>query len=132
MKTIAAAAVACFAAGLLLSFAGVPIVKRLWTASWTLYSAGWASLMMLAFYWIVEVRGFRKWTFPLTVLGVNSIFIYTVNEILRGWINKSLAVFTGWFKFLGTPAPVAQSCAILLVLWSLCYWLDRRKIFFKV
>jgi predicted acyltransferase len=104
----------------------------LWTASWTLYSAGWALLMMLVFYWVVEVWGFRKWTFPLTVLGMNSIFIYTVNEILRGWINKSLAVFTRGFKFLGTPAPVLQSCAVLLVMWSLCYWLYRRKVFLKL
>jgi predicted acyltransferase len=132
LRIMAAAAMACFGGAWLLSLAGIPIVKRLWTASWTLYSAAWALLMMLTLYWVIEVRGFRRWTFPLAVVGTNSIFIYFVDEVLRGWINKSLAVFTGGFKFLGTTAPIVQSCAVLLVMWYLCYWLYKRKIFFKL
>jgi len=52
--------------------------------------------------------------------------------VLRGWINRALGVFTGNFSFIGVLAPVAQSCAVLLVMWSLCYWLYRRRIFFKL
>lgn len=110
----------------------VPAVKRLWTATFTFYSAGWAILMLLGFYFVVEVLGYRKWTFPLTVMGANSIFIYSVNHALHGWLNDAVGVFTGYYKFLGELAPVAQSCTIVLVLWGLCYWLYRRRIFIKI
>jgi predicted acyltransferase len=129
---LATATAGCFGAAWLLSALGNPIVKRLWTASWTFYSAGWVLLLMLGFYIAIEMLGFRRWTFPLVVVGMNSVFIYTVDELLRGWLDKSLAVFTGGFRFLGNAAPVAQSCAVLLALWYLCWWLHRRRIFFKL
>jgi predicted acyltransferase len=131
VKILTAAMVASFAGGLLL-WPLNPAVKRLWTASWTLYSTGWVLLMMLGFYVIVEILGYRKWAFPLVVVGMNSIFIYSVNEVLRGWLDRAVGVFTGKFQFLGTPAPVIQSCTVLLVMWCLCYWLYKRKIFFKL
>jgi predicted acyltransferase len=131
VRILAAAAGACFAGAWVLTALGNPIVKRLWTASWTLYSTGWVLLMMLGFYVVVEMLGYRRWTFPLVVFGMNSIFIYTADELLRGWLDKSLAVFTAGFKFLGSAAPVAQSCAVLLVLWAVCWWLYKRSIFFK-
>jgi predicted acyltransferase len=115
-----------------LAWLGNPLVKRLWTSSWTLYSTGWVLLMMLGFYSVIEIAGCRKWTLPLVVVGMNSIFIYSINQVLRGWIDKCLGVFTGRFQFLGAPAPVVESCAVLLVMWYLCYWLYRRKIFFKL
>jgi predicted acyltransferase len=131
LKILAGAAVGAIAAGLAISPFN-PIVKRIWTSSFTLYSAGWVLLMMLAFCWIIEVKGYRKWAFPLMVVGMNCIFIYSFKFVLGGWIRRSLAVFTGDFQFLGSFAPVAQACASLLVLWYLCYWLYQRKIFFKL
>lgn len=131
MRVLAAAAVACLALGLLIH-PWNPIIKRICTSSFTIYSTGWVLLMLLAFYWVVEVKGYRKWTFPLIVVGANSIFIYSVDMILHGWLNKSVAVFTGDYRWLGDFAPVAQSCTVLAVLWYLCYWLYGKKIFFKL
>jgi predicted acyltransferase len=108
------------------------MVKRLWTASFTLMSAGCVMLMLLAFYWMVEMKGWRKATFPLVVVGMNSIFIYCVNIVLWGWINRAVGVFTGDFELLGAAAPVAQATAVFAVLWYLCYWLYQRRIFIKV
>ena len=110
----------------------VPAVKRIWTATFTFYSAGWVLLMMLTFYYFIEVKGYRKWTFPLVVLGANSIFIYSVYMVLRGWIDNAVAVFTGRYEFLGTLAPVFQSLTVLAVLWYLNYFLYKRKIFIKI
>jgi predicted acyltransferase len=128
---LAAFAAACFALGLVISPFN-PIVKRIWTASFTMVSAGWVLLGMLVFVWLIEIKEYRKWAFPLVVVGMNCIFIYSFNYVLGGWINHSLAVFTGNFEFIGTLAPVVQACATLLVLWYLCYWLYQRKIFFKL
>jgi len=77
LKVILLSSAFCFASGLVLSLFN-PIVKRLWTTSFTLYSAGWVFLMLAAFYWLVEVRGWQKPMFPLLILGMNSIFVYSV------------------------------------------------------
>ncbi len=132
LKILSAFGILCFACAFLLSALGNPIVKRLWTSSWTLYSAGWVLLSMVVFYWVIEIRQLRRWTLPFVVVGINSIFIYTTNEILRGCINKSLAVFTRGCRWIGDPAPIAQSCTVLLVLYCVCHWLYRRGIFFKL
>jgi predicted acyltransferase len=131
MKILLAAALGAIAAGLALTPFN-PLVKRIWTASFTLYSGGWTVLLMLAFFWLIEVKGYRKWAFPMVVVGMNCIFIYSFKFVLGGWIRNALGVFTGKFAFAGMFAPVAQACATLLVLWYLCYWLYRRKIFFKL
>jgi predicted acyltransferase len=131
MKIIAIAAVGCLAAGFAMH-PWNPIVKRICTSSFTVYSTGWVLLMLLAFYWTVEVKGYRRWTFPLIVVGANSIFIYAVDIVLRSWLNKAIGVFTLKFEWLGEFGPVAQACAVLLCMWGLCYWLYNRKLFFKL
>ncbi|MEK7408178.1 MAG: DUF5009 domain-containing protein [Acidobacteriota bacterium] len=131
LKILAAFTLGCLALGLALTPFN-PMVKRIWTASFTLFSAGWVLLGMLAFVWLIEVKGYRKWAFPMVVVGMNCIFIYSFKFVLGGWVRRSLAVFTRNFEFIGTLAPVAQACATLLVLWYLCYWLWRRKIFVKL
>ena len=131
MRTIAIAAVACLAAGVAIA-PWNPIVKRICTTSFTLYSTGWVLLMLLGFYWLVEVKGYRKWTFPLVVVGANSIFIYSFDMVLRGWLNRAVGVFTLRFEWIGLFAPVAQSLTVLLITCYLCYWLYQRKIFFKL
>jgi hypothetical protein len=52
--------------------------------------------------------------------------------VLYGWLNRSVGVFTYGFAWLGDYAPVAQSCAVLAVMWYSCYWLYSRKISFKL
>jgi predicted acyltransferase len=131
MQILAVAMVAGFAAGLAL-MPLVPSIRRIWTASFVFWSAGWVILMLLVLYVLIEVTGYRKIVFPLSVVGANAIFIYALSEVLRGWLNQSVAVFTGKFWFLGAFGPVAQSCAVLMVMWSLCYWLYRRKIFLRL
>ena len=131
MRILAIAMLACFASGIALSFVN-PLVKRIWTASFTFYSTGWVLFMLLAFYWLVEVRGYKKLVFPLMVVGMNSIFIYSMNQVLWGWLDRAVGVFTLRFTWLGTPAPVFQAVAVLAVMWYLCYWLYQRKIFLKL
>jgi len=131
MRSLAIWAVVCLAAGLIIH-PWNPIIKRICTSSFTLYSTGWILLMLLAFYWLIEVQGYRKWTFPLVVVGANSIFIYSLEQVLRGWLNRAIGVFTFKFEWLGDFGPVAQACAVLLAMWYLCYWLYQRKIFLKL
>jgi len=131
MRIIAISAVACLVTGFAIH-PWNPIIKRICTTSFTLYSAGWILLMLLAFYWVVEVKGYRKWTFPLVVVGANSIFIYSMGSVLREWLDHAVGVFTLRFTWLGDFSSVGQSCAVLLVMWYMCYWLYQRKILFKL
>ncbi len=131
LKVLAAAAAAALALGLALEPVN-PMVKRLWTASFTFYSAGWVILMLIAFYWLVEVRGVKKWTFPFVVLGMNSIFIYSFSQVLHGWLSRGIGTFTGRFWYLGPLGEVPHNIAVLAVMWYMCYWLYQRRIFFKI
>mgnify|MGYP004701878913 CR=1 FL=1 len=131
MKILALAALAGLAAGLALSPV-IPNVKRIWTASFTLYSTGWVLLMMLAFIWLIEKRDYRKLAFPFVVVGANSIFVYVIFQLFRRGIDNAVGVLTGRFLYIGTLAPVAQATATLLVIWYFCYWLYKRNIFLKM
>src|SRR5207248_1788041 len=110
----------------------IPMIKQLCTPSFIFYSFGWVLLMLIGFYWLIEVRGWRKPAFPLVVVGMNSIFIYSLSELLHSWLDRAVGVFTFNFRFFGTLAPVAQSTAVLCVMWYVCFWLYRRKIFLKL
>jgi len=127
------------AGGMVLSFVvafalrpWIPFIKQLCTASFILYSLGWVLFMLIGFYVVIEVLGYRKWTFPLLVVGMNSIFIYFVSEVLHGWLDHAVGVFTFHYSFIGKLAPVVQATTVLLVMWYLCYWLYRRRIFLKL
>jgi heparan-alpha-glucosaminide N-acetyltransferase len=108
----------------------VPINKWLWTSTYTLDTTGWSILGLLILILLVDFAGIRRPMFPLVVVGMNPLFVYCL-EPLSGWINNSLVLFTRGFKFIGTLAPVAQWCTVLLVMWYLAYWLYKRKIFLR-
>jgi len=131
LKVLAGGMVLSFAVGLGLS-PWIPMIKQLCTASFIFYSLGWVLFMMIGFYAVVEVLGWRKWTFPLVVVGANSIFIYSISMVLHGWLSRAVGVFTFNYEWIGTLAPVAQSCTVLAVMWYACYWLYRRRIFLSL
>jgi len=101
----------CAAAALVIGLALEPVnpmVKRLWSASFTFYSAGWVIFMLAAFFWLVEVRQYRRWMLPMTVLGMNSMFMYCLWHSLGGWVNDSIGEFTGRFWYLGDFGAIPQ------------------------
>ena len=109
------------------------MVKRLWTGSFLFFSAGWVLLAFAAFYWLIEIRVQRRWTFPLLVVGANSIFIYAFSQVLRGWLSRGLAAFDGQqFAGLGAVGAIPHNILVMLAMWGLCYWLYQRRIFFKI
>ena len=131
LKRLAGGMILCFAVAFALR-PWIPFIKQLCTASFILYSLGWVLFMLIGFYAVVEVLGYRKWIFPLTVVGMNSIFIYFVSEVLFRWLDRAVGVFTFNYNFIGTLAPVAQATTVVLVMWYFCYWLYKRRIFFKI
>jgi heparan-alpha-glucosaminide N-acetyltransferase len=129
---LCAAGVAGILLGLVLSPV-IPVNKVIWTASFTFFAGGCTSLLLAAFYGVIDVLQLRRWTFPLVVVGMNSIAIYVMAGTVAGGVKRA------WQAFLDVPlaavplaAPILLAVLTLVVEWLFCYWLYRRRIFFKV
>lgn len=132
LKVLAACSAAGFLVGLSLQPFN-PMIKRLWTGSFTFFSVGWVIAMLIVFYWVIEVKQMRRCAFPFIVLGMNSIFVYSLGLIgLKEWLDRGLRSFTGNFQFLGNLGTIPQHILVLAIMWYLCYWLYQRRIFLKI
>jgi heparan-alpha-glucosaminide N-acetyltransferase len=122
--------------GTLLHVSGIcPIVKRIWTPSWTVFSTGWTCLFLAGFYWVIDLKGYKSWTFPALVVGMNSITMYCLVHLMDRFVARTLKIHLGEgvFEVFG-PAfqPIVQGTAVLLILWLICLWMYKRKIFLKI
>ncbi len=136
VKWLALAGVIGLVAGAALGWLGIcPVVKRIWTPSWTLYSGGWCFLLMAGFYMVVDLWGRKRWSFPLLVIGMNSIAAYCTAHLFDSFIGKSLTTHLGasTFRVFG-PAyePLLRGALILFVMWLLLFWMYRRKLFLRI
>jgi predicted acyltransferase len=124
--------------GYILDWTGVdPIIKRICTASFVLASGGWALLTLAFFYWLVDIKGSRRWTWFFAVVGMNPIFIYLFMETAgKQWlVDFSGSFTTDGLVRIGAGESLAlfiNSVAVLSLAWGICYWLYRRKIFIKI
>jgi predicted acyltransferase len=112
-----------------------PVVKRIWTPSWTLFSGGACFLLLAAFCWVIETRGHRRWAFPLVVIGMNSIAAYLIAHLFESFIVSSFRIHLGpsAFAVLGTGLqPLVQGLAVLTVYWLILYWMYQRKLFLRI
>jgi predicted acyltransferase len=103
---------------------------KMWTTSYGLMSAGWACLMLLFFYWLMDIRGYRKWAFPLAVIGMNAVFIYMFSTLIH--LDPIVDVFTrGIARVLPNSQLPFRQVALLAVEWVILFWMYKRKIFIK-
>lgn len=134
---ISAAGIVCLVIGYLMNFTITPIVKRIATSSFVFASGGWCLIGLAFFYWWIDIkRNVTNWHF-VTVVGMNSIFIYLFFEIVGGrWFNGYVsAIVGGLLAVIHLPEHlilVGCSLAIFLLEWYMCQFLWRKKIFFKL
>lgn len=136
LRLLAAGGAVGLAAGLALHWTGLcPLVKRIWTPSWALYSTGWCCFILAALYGIIDVLGKRGWAYPLVVVGVNSIAMYCMGMLLKPWAARTLKIHlgAGVFSWWGAAnEPALRACAVGLVFWLVCWWMLRRRIFVRI
>lgn len=122
--------------GWLLNALGIcPLVKRIWTPSFTLWSGGLCFLFLAAFHYVVDLKGWQKWAFPLVILGMNSIAAYCADWLWMSFVSEALVRHLGHGPFLlFGPAyePLLLGAATLFVLWLILYWMYRRRIFLRI
>jgi predicted acyltransferase len=136
MKWLTFAGGAGLTIGLALNWLGVcPLVKRIWTPGWALFSGGWCCLLLAGFYVIMDVWKCRRWAFPLIVVGMNSIAAYLIAHLFEGFISANLSTHLGpnAFKLFGEAfTALVRGGLELLIMWGLLFWMYRNKIFIRI
>lgn len=128
--------VVCLSCGWgLAEFQLIPLVKRIWTPSWALFSTGWCCFILAGLYAVIDIMERRTWAFPLVVVGTNSIAIYLMSQMLKPWVGRSLQTHFGQQLFLTLGEvwePLLRSTLIGIVFWLVCLWLYRQRIFLRI
>jgi predicted acyltransferase len=136
LQGLVLAGIALTLAGLVLQWLGLcPIVKRIWTSSYTLYSGGLVVLILSAIYAVTDLKGWTRWMFPLVVIGSNSIAVYVMSWTIESFVGSALRRHLGEapFAILG-PAfeHVLLGASVLATFWLVLFWMYRRKIFLRI
>lgn len=118
-------------------FSGInPIVKRIWTPAWTLFSGGLCFFMLAFFYGIIDMAGIKKWSFFLMIIGVNSIAAYVMADGgMASYISKALFTHLGPnfnVVFGSSYADLVSGALILFLEWLILYWMYKKKFFVKI
>lgn len=136
LKRLVLAGLAGIAVGYAIGALGwCPVVKRIWTPSWTLYSGGWVTLILAGFVAVVDGRGWSRWTFPWVVAGLNPIALYFLWQLTGGFFRQTLKTHMGQgiFGILGdTWAPMLERLSVLVCFWCILAWMHRRKLYLRV
>jgi len=136
LRGLAVAGIGFVLLGLAFQWAGIcPIVKRVWTSSYTLYSGGLVLLLLSGFYALIEWKGWRRWAFPLLVIGMNSIAIYVMSWTMAGFVGGALdRHIGGTLAAISGPIfqPALHGFAMITFFWLILLWMYRRKIFLRI
>lgn len=122
----------CIIFGWLLSATFVPMIKRIWTPSWTLFSAGCACWFMALMFYVIEIRKYRWWTYPFVIVGRNSIAIYVLYGLCQDPIKKVLTILLPVQISDNPYSPIIMSATVLFILWGIAYWMTLKKIYLKI
>jgi predicted acyltransferase len=109
-----------------------PMIKRVvWSSSYVTFACGWSLLLLAGFYWTIDVKGIRRWSFFFVPIGMNAIAIYFLQAIVNfeqiaSLFVQGIALHSGAFK------PLVAALGVLGVKWLLLWFLYRHRIFFKL
>lgn len=138
IRRVVIAGIICLLAGFVLDFTRLtPIIKKISTSSFVLASGGWVLLALAFLYWWIDVLNHKHFTKFFTIVGMNSIFIYLFFEIVGSrWFNGYIGAITeGLLGLLHTHTAAIDLITALCIFsleWGLCYFLYKKKIFFRV
>ncbi|MDB5150820.1 MAG: Protein of unknown function transrane [Mucilaginibacter sp.] len=137
LKYFIIAGTCLIALGILLQITNInPIVKRIWTPAWVIFSGGICVGFLALFYWLVDLKQYKKTFFFLSVIGMNSIAAYLMSDGgLRQYITDNLYIHLGlhYDQMFGTAyATLVNGALTLLLLWLILYWMYKQKIYIRI
>jgi len=115
-----------------------PINKALWTSSFVLYTGGWATIGLALSYWLIDVKGYKKFTILFVPFGANAITAYVLSDFIPHYMNKIRIGDSSIYQLVFAPhfspfnASLASALALVLLIWVLMWILYLRKIIIKV
>jgi predicted acyltransferase len=124
------------AAGAAMHYAGVcPIVKRIWTPSFALFSGGICLITLGLLYALMDIAGWRRWAYPAVVVGANSIAAYALIHLTGEWVVVTVRHHFGDtpYNFLGAEyQPLLENLSVGIFVWLICLWMYRRHIHVRI
>jgi len=124
-----------------------PLNKSLWTSSFVLYTGGLATLFLALLYWIIDIKGHKKFTKPFLVYGVNAITVFflsgifarvmtmiKINQVNGSELSLKDWIYSTFYTSVFSPVNASLVYAITYVIfWGAIVWfMYNRKIFIKV
>jgi predicted acyltransferase len=124
-----------------------PINKALWTSSYVLLTAGYASTVLAALGWMADVRGWTGWAVPFKVFGTNAILAYAGDEIVGSLLYKvglvpaetgKIDLASAFYRMIVLPRFEPRTASLVFALCMVAFWgailtiLYRRRIVLKV
>ncbi|MFC1635962.1 acyltransferase family protein [Planctomycetota bacterium] len=108
-----------------------PIIRLLWTSSMAMFAAGLSLLLLALFYWLIDVKGYKKWAFGFVVIGMNAIAVFTASRVFPA--HRIGRIFVGGLsKWCGEWNGLVNAVAGLAVIWLVLWWMYRKKTFIKI
>ena len=108
-----------------------PVIKKIWTGSMTLVSSGYCFLLMALFYYVIDYKGYRKYTGWLKVYGMNSIVAYMLTQCIN-FSSISQSVFRGLEQYIGNYYPLLITLSNIAIIYAILYWMYKKQIFLRV
>ena len=142
LLTMVVMGAACLGLGVLAHHSVCPIVKRIWTPSWVLFSGGYTIWMLAAFFLVFDILPLRRLAFPLVVVGMNSIAMYMMGQLLRPWVTDNIVMthFAGVLQSMfGSDAvhpdglgALVLPAATFAVFWLVAFWMYRNRYLVRI
>lgn len=130
------AIVACMSTAYAVDAAGLcPIVKRIWTPTWTLWSGGICFAWLLILHLICDLGKATRWAFFFRVIGANSIVAYVMSWTMEESTKLAIRRHFDWAIERVVPQPIetlVYGSLVLATFWLILYWLYRQKIFVRI
>ena len=107
-----------------------PIIKNLWTSSFVLLAGGTSALLLANFYLVIDVLGYRRWSYFFVVIGANAITIYWLRRFVAfGAIAEYF--LGGTIRVSGGYGPLVAACGTLAAEWVMLLVFYRNRIFLR-
>ena len=142
LVTLVLAGAICLGLGILAHHTVCPVVKRIWTPSWVLFSGGYVIWGLAISYLLFDILPLRLLAFPLVVVGMNSLAMYLMGQTLRPWVGHAVVQthLTGVLEVALGPELLADDMfgrvigptSVFVIFWLIALWMYRNRFFVKV
>ena len=129
-RNILLVGIAFIAVGLILNIFH-PSVKKIWNSTFVLLSSGICYVLLALFYWIIDVKGYTKWGFPLKVIGINAITAYVLSHVID-FPEVAKYVLFGFDQYMGVYYDAFATVGGFAILYLLLWYMNKNRTYIKI